>query len=229
MKKTLYLLAASLMALSACSKGMEYTYQEYLGTEYFAQDDASFQYMMLIADGLVTGVLNELELAMDVEARGMSQSTHFTRNRSFYEVGSLWKVKAEDSKFKNMEISCVANRTWNVSFEGDLPMGLDENTYPTRFTLTAQQPEDLAEWGITLKGIRTEREGYSCSFETHVEPVSTRPPYVSYAYTMIDGNRGWNNIVGEYYLTVYKDGEIIDYCSLTFNGSPSRAVFIRGL
>lgn len=232
MKKILYALTAGLMALTACSKG-DYNYLpgDVLGGQYIYNYNEGRQYMMLIADDLVTGVINELELAMEVEARGLSSSSHFKYTGSFYEKGSLWRVKAEGATFKGMEINCVDEHTWHVSFEGDLDLG--GNSYPTTFSLTAKQLQEHSQWGVTLKGSRTERGGYYCTFETHVPQDTTRPPYVTYANTLGDANRQhvWNNVVGDYYLTVYNDDkpEFPILSCLSFNGLPSQAIYTYGL
>ena len=90
-------------------------------------------------------------------------------------------------------------------------------------------------WVVSLSGERKEwndnkkqkssapKSAYSCTFQTNTG-ASLR-----YLNTRGRGATGWNQMYGDLYMDVYKAGEKIDVCCLSFEGSPSQATFLRGL
>ena len=140
MKKFLYLFAAAVMALSACSKGDN----DIVGGHDSYYYSPGGEYMMQIADDLMAGALEDLEIACEM---GKTEIT--------------WA-----SRFTGMKIVQAEENVWHLSFEG--PFDFDGKSYQTTFAMTATKlnEEDHADWDVTITGNRTEREGYRCSFES---------------------------------------------------------------
>jgi len=139
MKKTLYILAAVVLVLSSCSKGSDIVGGH--GSYYYSPGG---EYMMQIADDLMAGALEDLEIACEM---GKTEIT--------------WA-----SRFTGMKIVQAEENVWHLSFEG--PFDFDGKSYQTTFAMTATKlnEEDHADWDVTITGNRTEREGYRCSFES---------------------------------------------------------------
>ncbi len=200
MKKILYI-ALAVLGLSACSKGSNADGDVLGGTNNYSYSYVG-RYTMAIADELVAGALEELESALEM---GMQKVT--------------WA-----SRFPGMEIISSEPDQWLLTYTG--PLMLLKNSYDTNFELVAIKEADPADgalhasWRVKLKGHRTEREGYTCDFTT-VGDVR----YEAMAGVKV----GWNQIYGKFSLLVYRNREKVDGCQLTFNGSPSQAVFRRGL
>ena len=191
--------------------------------------------MMNIADNLVTDMLDELELALDISQRGATVSSHFVVNGSLTTVGTTWSVRAEDNSLKGMTIHCSDNNTWKIAYEGKYPFE-QSNYYPTTTTLTVSLLDNTVDptvpatskgWRVAIKGERVERGGYCCSFET-ASTVGGQQ-FIDYLNTRGSFAQGWDFIVGELFMTVYKNQQVVDACCLSFEGSPSQATFIRGL
>ena len=187
--------------------------------------------MMTIADNMVTDVLEELDLALDINRRGNKTSTHFEIGGNLSDAGSVWMVKAEDSALKGMTIRCLQAGSWSLGFEGDYAfvVNYQSNEYPTRFNIIANQVVATEEspaqgWDILLEGDREERSGYRCTFT-----AGNSYEFLSYLNTRGAGARGWDQVFGDLYMKVLKDNTAIDMCCLSFEGSPSQATFVRGL
>lgn len=140
MKKTLYILAAAVLALCSCSKGSTSIVGGHDNYSY----TAGGRYMMYIADDLVAGALEDLEMALDM---GKTEIT--------------WA-----SRFNGMTIVKDSENTWLLSYEG--PFAFDGQSYQTSFTMTATKANELkhANWNTSIVGQRVEREGYRCTFES---------------------------------------------------------------
>lgn len=240
MKKIFVVLSMALAAVS-CQRG-EFNYEPpIVGGRSVENNQEANKYMMYIADNLVTDILDELELALSISERGVGNSAHFSIDKSLTTVGATWKVKAEDSQMKGLTLRCVKEKVWQLDFEGDYVFGNENNDFPTRISMTAARyvpadAEDLAiGWDVTLSGERKEwnddkkdrrpKSTYSCTFGTK----SSGGAVIRYLNTRGRGARGWDQMYGDLYMTVYKAGEQVDLCCLSFEGSPAQATFLRGL
>jgi hypothetical protein len=159
MKKILYVFAAAVLALSSCTKGADivggYDYYEYtLGG----------QYMKHIADDLMAGALENLEIAIDLGKTEVTWASHFS----------------------GMTIQKADENVWHLSFEG--PFAFDEKTYQTAFVMTATKlnEEKHADWDVTITGSRTEREGYRCTFES-LGTITYKALYTEQGWDMLYG------------------------------------------
>lgn len=139
MKKILYLFVATVLVLSSCTKGADI-----VGGHDNYVDTPGGQYMMHIADDLMAGALEDLEIALDL---GKTEVT--------------WA-----SRLSGMKIVEADENVWYLSFEG--PFVFDDQPYQTSFTMTATKvnEEEHADWDVVISGTRTEREGYRCTFES---------------------------------------------------------------
>ena len=159
MKKILYVFAAAVLALSSCTKGADivggYDYYEYtLGG----------QYMKHIADDLMAGALENLEIAIDLGKTEVTWASHFS----------------------GMTIQKADENVWHLSFEG--PFAFDEKTYQTAFVMTATKlnEEKHADWDVTITGSRTEREGYRFTFES-LGTITYKALYTEQGWDMLYG------------------------------------------
>ncbi len=134
MKKTLYIFAAAVLALSSCSKGADI-----VGGNNNYSSTAGGSYMMNIADNLMAGALEDLEIALDMGKTEITWASHFS----------------------GMTIIKDTGNTWKLSFEG--PFAFDGVSYPTSFAMTATRRNENkpADWDVIITGNRTEKEGYS--------------------------------------------------------------------
>lgn len=201
MKKALYILAIAVMA-AACSKGSRVNPDSAAVGGYSTYNSSPVgQYMMSIADDLVAGALTELETSFLLEKSEVT-----------------W-----NSRFKGMTIVKAGEMddTWSLTYEGQLTMG--GSTYETRFSIVATrevvQEGQHADWTVSVSGMRTEREGYSCKFDG----------LGGLGYQTGGSRTGWNQIYGKLSMDVFKDNARIDTGLLVFNGTPSAAQFVRGL
>ena len=234
MRRTRYIALAIIALLSvSCSKGDRY-YGDILGGRSSFYDRNGRMYMMNIADNLVTDILDELELALDISRRGATSSSHFVLDGSLYTAGTTWSVKAEDDMLMGMTLHCSANDCWTMVYDGKYTFG-DNNCYPTSVTLTARLLDNTADpsltdeskgWRVSFEGERQERGGYGCSFGT---PSGGEQQSIDYVNTRGDGAEGWDQIFGSIFLTVFKADQVVDAWCITFDGSPSQADYIRGL
>lgn len=241
MKRYLVLIAMALLAVS-CQRGEYMDSPDIVGGRSVINNQEGRKYMMYIADNLITDMLDELELGLSISARGGQTSAHFTFDKRLTTVGATWTVKADDSHLCGLTIRCTAADTWTLDFSGDYVFGNEENDYPTAVSLKAVKyaPSDEEDttlgWEVTLSGERKEwnenkkqksyvpKSSYSCTFRTGPGPAPLR-----YLNTRGKGATGWNQMFGDLYMDVFKAGEKIDVCCLSFEGSPSQATYIRGL
>lgn len=193
MKKFLYLFAAAVLALSACSKGND----DIVGGHDNYTTSIGGRYMMHIADELIAGALESLEIAIETGKTEVSWASHFA----------------------GMKIEQADANVWKLSFEGLFPF--DNQAYETAFTMTATKLTENphADWDVTITGERTEREGYSCTFESLGEIT----------YKVLYTEEGWDMLYGRLSMLVFKQDTKKDGCMLTFDGAPSNAHFVRGL
>lgn len=160
MKKILYLFAAAVLALSSCMKGDD----DIVGGHGGYTNTPGGQYMMHIADDLMAGALEDLEIALEL---GKTEVTWASR------LSGMTIVKADEN-------------VWHLSFEG--PFAFDDNSYQTAFTITATMlnEEKHADWDVTITGTRTEREGYRCSFES-LGAITYKALYTNSGWDMLYG------------------------------------------
>ena len=245
MKRYIVLLSMALMAVS-CQRGDYMNEPDIVGGRNVVNSQEARKYMMYIADNLVTDVLDELELGLSISGRGVQQSAHFTIDKPLTTPGATWQVKAEDSQMKGMTLHCTAEDTWELEFEGDYVFGeenyvTEENDYPTKLSMKAVKyvptgaDDPAVGWEVSFSGERKEwndnkklksyvpKSTYSCTFGTSSAAT------MRYLNTRGKGASGWNQVFGDLFMTVYKAGEQVDMCCLSFEGSPSQATYIRGL
>ena len=194
MKKILYILAAATLALSSCTRGSD---SDIVGGSTVGTQTLGGRYMMHIADNLMAGALENLELALELGKTEITWASHFT----------------------GMTLQKQADKTWQLSYSG--PFAFDGQSYPTSFTMTATRLNDEkhADWEVSITGERTERESYSCRFES-LGAITYRTTY---------SNNGWNMLYGRLSMVVYNQQGKKDGCLLQFDGAPSQAKFVRGL
>ncbi len=203
MKKTIMILAAALMALSACTKGGIY-YSDSLGVQrnYSLSDGGC--YMMYLADDLVAQALSDLEIGL--------------------ELGRVPGTVSWGSPLHGMSIEDGGESGWLLSIKDDITIA--DCSFPTEFTMVAKQDAGWEEgrhhgnWTVTFSGKREERERYNCKFESLGS--------ISYQQSNPE-NPGWNHIYGSMSMEVYVGTEAKDLCLLRFNGKPSEAQFVHGL
>lgn len=222
MKKTIILIMAAL-ALASCNKSYNNNPNDIVGGASYKSSSAARNYLMSIADGLVTDALGELESAFWVQGVSQGESTHFdTRQGSILDENVTWRVKGGDRALYGMTLKNIGSETWELSYQGSYT--LRGESYPVSFILKAKRgaviKNDHYNWAVTLNGNRTERKGYACSFKTNATVLY-----------MCSGNNttGWNYLDGSFMLTVIKNDKDIDLWVMEFDGSPSSAEFRMGL
>ena len=113
----LALMAGALIA--ACSRGDYYSDDEdIVGGHSAGYNRSGKNYMKAISEEMVPDVLEELELALEVDQRGLGSSAHFAIDGGLNTPGSTWTVKVEDSQLCGMTLHCVEAGIWSASFEG---------------------------------------------------------------------------------------------------------------
>ena len=159
MKKIIYLFAAAVLALSSCTRG----YDIVGGHESYVYTPGG-KYMMHIADDLMAGALEDLEIALEL---GKTEVT--------------WA-----SRLSGMKIVQAEENVWHLSFEG--PFTFDDKSYETVFAMSATRvnEEDHADWDVTITGNRTEREGYRCTFES-LGAITYKALYTETGWDMLYG------------------------------------------
>ncbi len=223
MKKYILIITAALAAI-ACTKG-NYSENSVGGHNLYSLSEGG-NYMMYIADNLVTDALDELELALSVNQtlKDMGKSTRYliTGPQDLEQVGSSWKVISNASHMLGMTMVNTAADTWELTFSNDY--SFDNDSYPTTLVMQLVRGAEGSRsfhynWSAVYSGTRSEKEPYSCSFKT----------VGAMEYSCTANQAGWNNVVGKLSMEVYKNKEIIDLCLLTFTGNPANAQFVRGL
>ena len=221
--KKIAIIAAALVCLAGCTKSYSPNGYEIVGGGGYYANQPTKDYMMAIVDDMVTDVLDELETAFKVVELGNSTSIHFDISQgSILNQDVIWKVTAQERALKGMTIKNIGSDTWEMAFEG--PYTLLGDTYPVKFIMKAKRGSLISgnhyNWGVTLSGNRTEREGYSCTYAT----VNT----VLYMCTQ-DNTVGWNYLEGTYSLTVILNQQPIDLWAMEFKGNLRDTEFSRGI
>lgn len=228
MKKQILFTLAIVVLLPSCVKGNYVSKDDVVGGRNY--DNGGRNYMMSIADNLITGILDEVELAMGIEEHGSGSSVHFSTTGSFTQPGSAWTVQAQDSELLGLKLLCSGHNKWTANFKGDFAFEGGKR-YPTTISLELTQIEQEEPfqkgWVVSLDGEREERDGYNCSFYTQ-RKVTPALAHLQYLNTRGPSASGWDKVYGDLYMIVYKYDEVIDFCILSFEGSPSQATFLRG-
>ena len=217
------MIAAALICLAGCSKEFRPNGHNIAGEGEYIANTPAREYMMAIADDLVTDVLSELETAFKVEELGNSTSLRFDiSGGSILTPDVTWKVTARERALQGMTIKNIGSDTWEMAYDG--PYALLDDVYPVNFIMKAKRGSLITgnhyNWGVTLSGNRTEREGYSCTYATSNTVL----------YTCTQNNTvGWNNLEGTYTLTVLLNQQPIDLWAMVFKGSLSETDFTRGI
>lgn len=213
----------AVLALASCTKKYNSPNEDYVGGSSYTQNYPARQYLMAIADNMVTDALEEIETAFWIESLGAGSSVHFdVKEGSILTEGVTWTVTGRDRDLNGMTLKNIGTDTWELTYSG--PYALQGESYPVSFILKAKRgtlvKNNHYNWAVTLNGNRTEREGYACSFKTSATVL----------YTCGNENiSGWDKLEGSYLLTVLKDNQSIDLWIMDFNGSPSKAEFRMGL
>ena len=213
----------AVLALASCTKKYNSPNEDIVGSSSYSQNYPARQYLMAIADNLVTDALEEIESAFWIEGLGAGSSVHFdVKEGSILTENVTWTVTGRDRDLKGMTLKNIGSDTWELTYTG--PYALRGESYPVSFILKAKRgtlvKNNHYNWAVTLNGNRTEREGYACSFKTSATVL----------YTCDNENiSGWDKLEGSYLLTVLKDNQSIDLWIMDFSGSPSKAEFRMGL
>ena len=223
MKKIIIIAAALALTLTGCQKKYSPEGYEIVGGGDYYSNYPSRNYIMAIADDMVTDALEELETAFKIEEMGNSSSLRFDISAgSILTEGVSWTVIGRERALKGMTLKNIGSDTWELDYGG--PYSLLGDVYPVNFIMKAKRGSLINgshyNWGITINGNRIERGGYSCTYS------STNT--VLYQCTQ-DNTVGWNDVEGTFTLTVLKDNQPIDIWAIEFDGVPSQAVFSAGI
>lgn len=223
MKKFAIIAASALLCLSGCTKSYSPYSDKAVGMGETSNNTPSRSYMMAIVDDMVTGALEELETAFRVDQLGNGSSVRFDiSGGSILTEGVSWKVTGKERALCGMTIKNIGADTWEMDFNG--PFSLLGDVYPVNFIMKAKRGSLISgnhyNWGITLNGNRTEREGYSCTYATKETVL-----YMSTQNNTV----GWNYLEGAYTLTVLLNQEPIDQWSMVLNGNLGNTEFYRGI
>lgn len=221
--KKIIIIAAALLCIAGCSKHYSPNGYEIVGGgEYYANLPTK-EYMMAIVDDMVTDGLEELETAFKIEEIGNPTSLRFDISAgSILTEGVIWKITGQERALKGMTLKNIGSDTWELAYDG--LYSLLGEIYPVNFIMKAKRGSLITgnhyNWGVTLSGNRTEREGYSCTYATNNT--------VLYMCTQ-DNTVGWNYLEGTYTLTVILNEQPIDLWSMVFKGNLSDTEFSRGI
>jgi hypothetical protein len=221
--KKIAIIAMALLALAGCTKHYSPNGYEIVGGNEYYSNYPSRSYMMAIVDNMITDALEELETAFKIEGLGNPTSLRFDITAgSILTEGVSWKVIGLERALKGMTLKNIGSDTWELSYEG--PYSLLGDVYPVNFIMKAKRGSLITgnhyNWGVTINGNRTERNGYSCIYSSNNT--------VLYQCTQ-DNTVGWNYLEGMYSLTVFLNQEAIDLWAIEFHGVPSEADFSRGI
>lgn len=208
--------------LLSCTKGYIDEDVSYTGTGI--GNGGGRTYMLLITNDLVVDNLKTLENALYADQLGISPDksvSYDTGGKSLREKGAVWTLKYM-SGFEGLRMTALGEDSWLLEWDGDFDLG--NNTYPTRYALTATCRDDMTQlshfdWEVALDGTRTERDGYACHFWTE-NPLWYEVQGKSDEY--------WSSCTGLLVMEVTKNGKSIDGSTLQMKGYPSDAIYRRG-
>lgn len=207
----------------ACSK---YNHDNFTGTPDYRQDIGE-GYTRNIVEYLVVDNLRAMEKALDYDALSNSVSGKVGTSANYQTGGvSIWNLDARWTVNAVQSVEGVrirredADSAWSLVRDADYR--LQNDTYRTQYAQTVRMlPGGGAEqhnWAVSLKGKRTERKGYSCTF-------TTPSPLIFGA----GGSDGWGRCHGRLFVEVFRYGSKVDKCCIEYKGGRRDYSFINGL
>lgn len=222
MKRTVILAGTALLLMTACSKADH----DYFGGHSKTGDNPVQDYMLTLADDLLTASLEELEDALKANPQDpVARALYDMQGDDLQLSGSTWTIRRECT-LRGLVLRCEpedGQTAWNLVFNGDLELAGE--SYPTRFSIRLR-PEDGEQnqsshfnWTVfEFSGSRTERDGYSCSFGLASSAILFRA---------LLGDHLWNPY-GSLQMKVFKNQDLVDTAFLTLAGFPSASTFVHG-
>ena len=222
MKRTIILAGAALLLLTACSKADH----DYFGGHKHASDNPVQEYMITLADDLLTASLEELEEALQVNPQDpVARALYEMQGDDLHLSGSKWTIRRE-CPLKGLVLRCEPENgqaVWSLEYDGNLELAGE--SYPTQFSIRLRQ-EDIEQnqsahhnWAVfEFSGTRTERDGYKCTFALASATLLFRPLLADHLW----------NPYGSLQMRVFKDQDLVDVAYLTLAGSPSASSFVHG-
>ena len=218
MKRMIILAGTALLLLTACSKADH----DYFGGHKHASDNPVQEYMLTLADDLLTASLEELEDALQASPQDpVVRALYDIQGDDLHLSGSTWTLRRE-CPLKGLVLRCETD-AWSLTFDGDLVLAGE--SYPTQFSIRLR-PEDIEQdlsshpnWAVfEFNGSRTERDGYKCTFGLASATILFRSLLADHLW----------NPYGSLQMKVFKDQTLVDVAYLTLSGSPSSSTFVHG-
>lgn len=218
MKRIIILAGTALLLLTACSKADH----DYFGGHKHASDNPVQEYMLTLADDLLTASLEELEDALQASPQDpVVRALYDIQGDDLHLSGSTWTLRRE-CPLKGLVLRCETD-AWSLTFDGDLVLAGE--SYPTQFSIRLR-PEDIEQdqsshpnWAVfEFSGSRTERDGYKCTFGLASATILFRSLLADHLW----------NPYGSLQMKVFKDQTLVDVAYLTLSGSPSSSTFVHG-
>ncbi len=215
-----------LLAAVSCSKDGQN--DVWSGSEEEGNQDGK-AYIRQIAEILIVDNLKELEQAIYRDSLGTASDRRYRKTgASIRTVGSKWILKDDDRDLEGLEISMIADSTWQLKrdakyeFEGSWD---SEAEFRTAYTITAKQQHDSlgrssghCAWRLSVSGSRYENKGYVADFETVPD------------FLFSGGKLGsWNRCYGILMMDISKDGNPVDLCRIEYFGPRRSYAYLRGL
>ena len=220
MKRMMYFAGLVLLLTTACQKADH----DYFGGHTHKSDNPVHEYMLTLADDLLTASLEELASALRANPQDPIARASYDIQGDLLQPGGTWTLRLE-CPLKGLVIrsETVDEETvWNLVYDGSLSLAGER--YPTQYSIRVRpkdEGQDLSsyiDWSVfEFSGTRTEREGYKCTFGLATPTISFRAVTDHY----------WNPY-GSLQMTVYKNEEVIDHALLTLSGAPSASTFVHG-
>ena len=211
-----------LLLMTACSKAN----RDYFGGHTHSSDNPVQEYMLTLADDLLTASLEELEDALQADPQDpVARALYDMKGGDLHLSGSTWTIRRE-CPLKGLVLRCEPENgqaAWTLEFDGDLELAGE--IYPTFFSVRLR-PEDDGQnqsphgnWTVfEFSGTRTERDGYKCSF-------GLASPTILFRALLAD--HVWNPY-GSLQMKVLKNENLVDIAYLTLAGAPSASTFVHG-
>lgn len=221
MKRTVILAGMTLLLMTACSKANH----DYFGGHTHSSDNPVQEYMLTLADDLLTASLEELEDALQANPQDpVARALYDMQGDDLHLSGNTWTIRRE-CPLKGLAIRCepVGHMAWGIVFDGNLELAGE--SYPTQFSIRLR-PEDDGQnqsphinWTVfEFTGTRTERDGYKCTF-------GLASPTILFRAMLAD--HLWNPY-GSLQMKVFKNDNLVDNAYLTLAGAPSASTFVHG-
>ena len=171
------------------------------------------EYMISIADRLVTYNLQELETALNSEdTGGLARYFYKTNGKALTEDGAVWTVTREDEMYGLVISKVSGESSWTLSYEGDFTLRGYE--YPTTFSMTATAADaSIAphrSWNVRFRGERHEKKDFWCEFYSDGD----------IQYKALNESKLWN-AYGFMLMTVYEKTKRVDKIVMQLKGGKS--------